>query len=241
MAKNTYGTGSFVLLNTGESGVTSENGLLTTLAWQLEGEPVIYALEGSIFVAGAAVQWLRDGLADHQGRGGGRGAGGQRRKRGRRVSGPRLCGTGRAALGRLRTRHAGRHDARHDARAHRPRRAQRDCPANAKTCWTPCARIRASTLSALRVDGGAAQNNLLMQIPGGLLGVPVQRPAVTETTALGAAYLAGLAVGFWPDVRSLADQWTIERTFEPRMAADERDALIAGWQRAVERAKGWAV
>jgi glycerol kinase len=96
-------------------------------------------------------------------------------------------------------------------------------------------------LSALRVDGGAARNNLLMQIQADVLGVPVQRPAVTETTALGAAYLAGLAVGFWPDVRALADQWTIERTFEPRMDADERTALIAGWQRALERAKGWEV
>ena len=94
-------------------------------------------------------------------------------------------------------------------------------------------------LSALRVDGGAARNNLLMQIQADVLGVPVQRPAVTETTALGAAYLAGLAVGFWRDTDALADQWTLERTFEPRMAAGERDALIAGWQRAVERAKAW--
>jgi glycerol kinase len=95
------------------------------------------------------------------------------------------------------------------------------------------------TLSALRVDGGAATNDLLLQIQADLLGVPVQRPAVTETTAVGAAYLAGLAVYFWPDTVSLADQWTIERTFEPRMSEAERSALIAGWQRALERAKGW--
>jgi glycerol kinase len=240
MAKNTYGTGSFVLLNTGESGVTSENGLLTTLAWQLDGGPVIYALEGSIFVTGAAVQWLRDGL--------------QIIKDAAEVEGlassvesadgvylvPAFVGLGAPhwdayARGTLVGMTRG------TTRAHIARATLNAIALQSKDVLDAMRQDSGIDLSALRVDGGAAKNNLLMQIQADVLGVPVQRPAVTETTALGAAYLAGLAVGFWPNVRTLADQWTIERTFEPRMAADERAALVAGWQRAVERAKGWEV
>jgi glycerol kinase len=240
MAKNTYGTGSFLLLNTGESGVTSEHGLLTTLAWQLDGESVIYALEGSIFVTGAAVQWLRDGL--------------QIIKDAAEVEAlassvesadgvylvPAFVGLGAPhwdayARGTLLGMTRG------TTRAHIARATLNAIALQSKDVLDAMRQDSGIDLSALRVDGGAAKNNLLMQIQADVLGVPVQRPAVTETTALGAAYLAGLAVGFWPDARTLADQWTIERTFEPRMAADERAALIAGWQRAVERAKGWEV
>lgn len=240
MAKNTYGTGSFLLLNTGESGVTSENGLLTTLAWQLDGGPVIYALEGSIFVTGAAVQWLRDGL--------------QIIKDAAEVEAlaasvesadgvylvPAFVGLGAPhwdayARGTLVGMTRG------TTRAHIARATLNAIALQSKDVLDAMRQDSGIDLSALRVDGGAARNNLLMQIQADVLGVPVQRPAVTETTALGAAYLAGLAVGFWPDARTLADQWTIERTFEPRMADAERAALIAGWQRAVERAKGWDV
>jgi glycerol kinase len=240
MAKNTYGTGSFLLLNTGESGVPSDSGLLTTIAWQLNGGPVIYALEGSVFITGAAVQWLRDGL--------------QIIKSAAEVEAlaasvesadgvylvPAFVGLGAPhwdayARGTLVGMTRG------TTRAHIARATLNAIALQSKDVLDAMRQDSGISLSALRVDGGAAKNDLLMQIQADLLGVPVQRPAVTETTALGAAYLAGLAVGFWPDVETLADQWTIERTFEPRMAADERDTLVAGWQRAVERAKGWAV
>jgi glycerol kinase len=240
MAKNTYGTGSFLLLNTGEAGVPSESGLLTTIAWQLEGGPVIYALEGSVFITGAAVQWLRDGL--------------QIIKSASEVEAlaasvesadgvylvPAFVGLGAPhwdayARGTLVGMTRG------TTRAHIARATLNAIALQSKDVLDAMRQDSGISLSALRVDGGAAQNNLLMQIQADVLGVPVQRPAVTETTALGAAYLAGLAVGFWPDVKMLADRWTIERTFEPRLAAAARTALIAGWQRAVERAKGWAV
>lgn len=238
MAKNTYGTGSFVLLNTGSEGVPSNSGLLTTIAWQLSGEPVIYALEGSVFIAGAAVQWLRDGLqiihsapevetlaASVESTDGvyfvpafvGLGA-------------PHWDPYARGTLVGI---------TRGTTRAHIARAALNAIALQSKDVLDAMHQDSGITLSALRVDGGAAANNLLMQIQADVLGVPVQRPAVTETTAVGAAYLAGLAVGFWPGVEALEAAWSVERTFEPRMAADQRDALLAGWQRAVERAKRW--
>ncbi len=240
MAKNTYGTGSFLLLNTGESGVTSEHGLLTTLAWQLDGGPVIYALEGSIFITGAAVQWLRDGLQIIKDAAEVEALAGSVESADGVYLVPAFVGLGAPhwdayARGTLVGMTRG------TTRAHIARATLNAIALQSKDVLDAMRQDSGIDLSALRVDGGAARNNLLMQIQADVLGVPVQRPAVTETTALGAAYLAGLAVGFWPDVRTLADQWTIERTFEPRMAAAERAALVAGWQRAVERAKGWEV
>jgi glycerol kinase len=238
MAKNTYGTGSFVLMNTGSSGVRSQSGLLTTLAWQLDGQPMVYALEGSVFISGAAVQWLRDGLqiitsapeveplaASVESAEGvyfvpafvGLGA-------------PHWDAYARGTLVGL---------TRGTNRAHIARATLNAIALQSKDVLDAMHDDSGIKLSALRVDGGAAKNSLLMQIQADVLGVPVQRPAVTETTALGAAYLAGLAVGFWPDVDTLAAQWSIERTFEPRMSQAERDDLIAGWQRAIARAKGW--
>ncbi len=238
MAKNTYGTGSFVLLNTGTEGVPSNSGLLTTIAWQLSGEPVIYALEGSVFIAGAAVQWLRDGLqiihsapevetlaASVESTDGvyfvpafvGLGA-------------PHWDPYARGTLVGI---------TRGTTRAHIARAALNAIALQSKDVLDAMHQDSGITLSALRVDGGAAANDLLMQIQADVLGVPVQRPAVTETTAVGAAYLAGLAVGFWPGVEALEAAWSVERTFEPRLAADQRAALLAGWGRAVERAKRW--
>lgn len=239
MAKNTYGTGSFVLLNTGETGIESRSNLVTTIAWQLEGGPVTYALEGSIFVTGAAVQWLRDGLGIIQNAAEVEPLAASVESADGVYFVPAFVGLGAPhwdayARGTLVGMTRG------TTRAHIAR-ATLDAIA-LQTCDVLEA-MRADsgiTLSALRVDGGAARNDLLMQIQADLLGVPVQRPAVTETTALGAAYLAGLAVGVWPDAQTLAQRWTVERTFEPRMADDERQALIAGWRRAVERASGWA-
>ncbi|MBN1563350.1 MAG: glycerol kinase GlpK [Anaerolineae bacterium] len=239
MAKNTYGTGSFLLMNTGTAGVPSENGLLTTIAWQLENQPLIYALEGSVFVAGAAVQWLRDGLQIID-------SAPEVETLARRVDDaegvymvPAFVGLGAPhwdayARGTLVGMTRG------TTRAHIARATLNAIALQSKDVLDVMARDSGIALSALRVDGGAAANDLLMQIQADVLGVPVQRPAVTETTALGSAYLAGLAVGFWPDTATLAEQWSIERTFEPQMSDAARDDLVAGWQRAVERAKGWA-
>jgi glycerol kinase len=240
-AKNTYGTGCFLLLNTGGRAVASERGLLTTIAWQLgDGGEVTYALEGSVFVAGAAIQWLRDGLriisraaetealaADVDGTDGvyfvpafvGLGA-------------PYWDAYARGTIVGL-TRGT---DRRHIARA-----ALEALCYQSRDVLEAMAVDSGIDLEALRADGGAAANDLLMQLQADLLGVPVQRPAVTETTALGAAYLAGLAVGYWSGLEEIAAQWRIDAEFEPAMSAERRDALYAGWQRAVERARGWAV
>jgi glycerol kinase len=240
-AKNTYGTGCFLLLNTGAKAVHSERGMLTTIAWQLwdVGE-VVYALEGSVFISGAAIQWLRDGLgiiahaAETEGLAGGvEDTGGV-------YFVPAFVGLGAPywdayARGTLVGLTRGT-DRRHLARA-----------ALEAICYQSRDVLEAMVadsgihLQALRADGGAAANNLLMQLQADLLGVPVQRPAVTETTALGAAYLAGLAVGYWSGMDEIAAQWRIGAEFEPRMTAARRDGLYAGWQRAVERARDWAV
>lgn len=238
MAKNTYGTGSFVLLNTGGEGVPSSSGLLTTIAWQLSGEPVIYALEGSVFIAGAAVQWLRDGLQIIR-------SAPEIETLAAGVEStdgvyfvPAFVGLGaphwdpyaRGTLVGI---------TRGTTRAHIARAALNAIALQSKDVLDAMHQDSGITLSALRVDGGAAANDLLMQIQADVLGVPVQRPAVTETTAVGAAYLAGLAAGFWPGVEALEAAWSVERTFEPRLAAAQREALLAGWRRAVERAKHW--
>jgi glycerol kinase len=240
MAKNTYGTGSFVLMNTGEKGVPSESGLLTTILWQLGADqPVTYALEGSIFVTGAAVQWLRDGLQIIN-------SAAEIEPLAAQVDSaegvyfvPAFVGLGaptwdpyaRGTLIGL---------TRGTTRAHIARATLDAIALQSYDVLETMRRDGAIELSALRVDGGASKNDLLMQIQADVLGVPVERPAITETTALGAAYLAGLAAGFWSCCDDLEDNWQLERVFEPRMAPDEREALIAGWRRAVERSQGWA-
>ncbi len=239
-AKNTYGTGSFLLLNTGHQPVASEHGLLTTVAWQLkEGGPVTYALEGSIFITGAAIQWLRDGLGIITHAAESEDLARQVEDTGGVYFVPAFVGLGAPywdayARGTIvgMTRGTGRG---HLARA-----------ALESICYQSRDVLEAMTadsgieLEALRADGGASANDLLMQLQADVLGVPVERPAVTETTALGAAYLAGRAVGYWADRDEIAAQWRVDAEFRPVMAAEKRDALYAGWQRAVERARGWA-
>ncbi len=239
-AKNTYGTGCFLLLNTGERAVSSERGLLTTIAWQVgEAGPLIYALEGSVFVAGAVVQWLRDGLGIID-----RAADIEALAREVEDTGgvyfvPAFVGLGAPywdpyARGTIIGLTRGS-DRRHLARA-----------ALEAICYQSRDLLEAMTqdsgirLQALRADGGAAANDLLMQLQADLLGVPVERPAVTETTALGAAYLAGLAVGYWSGLDEIAAQWRLGAEYRPAMSAGRRDELYASWQRAVERARGWA-
>jgi glycerol kinase len=239
-AKNTYGTGCFLLLNTGPQAVASEQGLLTTIAWQVgEDGPVIYALEGSVFIAGAAIQWLRDGLGilDHAA---------QSEDLARQVPDadgvyfvPAFVGLGAPhwdayARGTIVGLTRGT-DRRHLVRA-----------TLESLCYQSRDVLEAMTadsgirLQALRADGGAAANDLLMQFQADVLGVPVQRPAIVETTALGAAYLAGLAVDYWSSPEEVAAQWQVEAEFTPAMDEETREALYAGWQRAVARAQAWA-
>ncbi len=235
--KNTYGTGAFMVLNTGEEPVPSANKLLTTVAWQVD-EAVTYALEGSIFVAGAAVQWLRDGLGLIRTSGEVEGLAGSVPDNGGVYLVPAFTGLGAphwdpyargALLGLTRGSTAG-----HVARAALEGIAYqvRDVIRAMERDGVP--------LKELRVDGGASTNDLLMQFQADLLDVPVVRPAITETTALGAAYLAGLAVGYWRDREDIAAQWSEGKRFEPQMERGARDTLLEGWQRALGRSKDWA-
>ncbi len=237
MVKNTYGTGCFMLMNTGAQAIPSQNRLLTTVAWKLDDQPTQYALEGSVFIAGAAVQWLRDGLGLIS-------SASETEALARSIpdtggvylvpafvglGAPYWDGFARGNISGL-TRGSGK---AHIARATLESVAYqtRDvCDAMGADAGIP--------LTTLRVDGGMVKNDFLMQFQADILGVPVQRPQVTETTALGAAYLAGLAVGFWASTEEIGRQWAVEKTFEPSMSADQRESLYAGWCRAIERAKG---
>jgi glycerol kinase len=240
MAKNTYGTGAFALRNTGAAPVASQHGLLSTILWQLgeEGE-VAYALEGAVFVAGAAVRWLRDGLCaiDASGDVGRLAAAGDRQAG--VVVVPAFVGLGaphwdpdaRGAIVGL-TFGSGLADialATVDAMAYQ-----------VADVLEAMALDAGAGLGALRVDGGAAVNDDLLQFQADILQVPVERPRVTETTALGAAFLAGLSTGVWSGTAEIAATWTLDRRFEPRMDRAERERLVRRWRRGVERARGWA-
>ncbi|MDE2853641.1 MAG: glycerol kinase GlpK [Chloroflexota bacterium] len=239
MAKNTYGTGCFMLMNTGGAPQSSANNLLSTVAWQIGEEPMQYALEGSIFVAGAALQWLRDEmkLLNDAGESEAIAAGIDSTDGVYLV--PAFVGLGapywdqyaRGAIVGL-TRGSGR--------AQIVRAALESIAYQTRDVVMAMAADSGLALDTLRVDGGAVVNDFLMQFQADILGVPVQRPAVTETTALGAAYLAGLATGFWGSQEEIARQWQLERSFNPVMSADQRESLYSGWQRAVERARHWA-
>jgi glycerol kinase len=232
MAKNTYGTGCFMLMNTGEKAVKSENGLLTTIAWGLDGK-VEYALEGSIFVAGSAIQWLRDGLkmlehaADSEGY-----ATSVDSTDGVYVV-PAFVGLGtpywdsdvRGAVFGL---------TRGTSKSHFVRATLESLAYQTKDVLTAMEADSGIELKKLRVDGGAVANNFLMQFQSDILGVPVERPVISETTALGAAYLAGLAVGYWNDRSEIADKWQVDRTFEVDLDDERRAELYAGWKKAVK-------
>jgi glycerol kinase len=237
-AKNTYGTGCFLVMNTGQKAVASSHGLLTTVAWKL-GNEITYALEGSIFIAGAAVQWLRDGLgliasapeteklaestADNDGV----------------YFVPAFVGLGAPywdadarglLIGLTRGTTKG-----HLARAALESMAYQTCDV-----LKAMEADSGGKLTALQVDGGATVNNWLMQFQADVLGTAVQRPVVQETTALGAAYLAGLAVGYWSGLDDIRKNWALDREFRPAMPEAKRETLLTGWQRAVERSRGWS-
>ena len=237
-AKNTYGTGCFLLMNTGEKPVFSQNGLVTTIAWGL-GEKVTYALEGSIFVAGAAIQWLRDEMklianaaeseavaqevADTNGC----------------YVVPAFTGLGapywdqyaRGAIVGL---------TRGCNRAHIVRATLDSLTYQTYDVLNAMRADSGIALASLKVDGGASANNYLMQTQADVIGAPVLRPTCVESTAMGAAYLAGLAVGFWRDQAEIRKIWAVDRTFEPKLDAKSRDARLHGWHRAVQRAFDWA-
>lgn len=234
MAKNTYGTGCFMLMNTGEKAVKSQHGLLTTLAWGIDGK-VNYALEGSIFVAGSAIQWLRDGLRmfnDAK----------ETETYAKKVDStdgvyvvPAFVGLGtpywdsdvRGAVFGL---------TRGTTKEHFIRATLESLAYQTKDVLSAMEADSGIELKTLRVDGGAVKNNFLMEFQGDLLNVPVERPTISETTALGAAYLAGLAVGYWESQEEIAQQWVIDKKFEPSMEQDIRDNLYQGWKKAVKAA-----
>jgi glycerol kinase len=235
MAKNTYGTGCFLLLNTGSRPVRSEHGLLTTIACDARGAPA-YALEGSVFIAGAAIQWLRDGLGLLR-------KAAESERLARSVDSslgvylvPAFVGLGapywdpeaRGALLGL---------TRGVRRAHVVRAALESLAFQTRDVVEAMAGDAGDAISTLRVDGGAAANGFLMQFQADLLGVPVERPRVVETTAMGAAFLAGLGIGFWRSQAELARARRIDRCFRPRMRPETRDALYRGWQAAVDRVR----
>ncbi|MCK6259200.1 glycerol kinase GlpK [Fictibacillus sp. KIGAM418] len=235
MAKNTYGTGCFMLMNTGEKAVRSEHGLLTTLAWGIDGK-VQYALEGSIFVAGSAVQWLRDGLQLIR-------TSPESEELAERVTSsdgvyvvPAFVGLGtpywdseaRGAVFGL---------TRGTKKEHFVRATLESLAYQTRDVLTAMEADSGIELKKLRVDGGAVKNNFLMQFQSDILGVPVERPEINETTALGAAYLAGLATGFWSGREAIADKWKVEKDFDNAMEEKEREDLYKGWKKAVEAAR----
>ena len=237
-AKNTYGTGCFLLMNTGEKPVFSKNGLVTTIAWGIDGK-VSYALEGSIFVAGAAIQWLRDEMrlidsaADSE----------HMAKKVKDTNGcyvvPAFTGLGaphwdqyaRGTIVGL-TRGVNKY--------HVIRATLESLAYQVHDVLEAMKADAGMALNSLKVDGGASANNLLMQIQSDIINAPVNRPQCVETTAMGAAYLAGLAVGYWSSKEDVIKNWAIDRTFEPSIGAEERAAKVAGWNKAVKYSFGWA-
>lgn len=237
-AKNTYGTGCFLLMNTGREAPRSEAGLVTTVAWRRDGE-LEYALEGSIFVAGSAIQWLRDGLEFVQ-------HASESEALARSVPDsdgvyvvPAFVGLGapywdEAARGTIVGLTRG------SSKAHITRATLESVAYQTRDVMDAMAQDSGITPSVMRVDGGACENDFLMQFQADILGIAVERPAVLEATAMGAAALAGLSVGFWQDRRELQAQVGPVTLFEPSMSADQRESLYRGWRRAVERSRAWA-
>ena len=239
MAKNTYGTGCFMLMNTGPQAVPSRHRLLTTVGWQLSGGTPSYGLEGSVFMGGATVQWLRDGLQIIESVAEVEALAASVPDTGDVFLVPAFAGLGtphwdghaRGALVGL-TRGTGR--------AHLARAALEAIALQSAEVLAAMEADSDVPLTELRVDGGASANNLLMQMQADCCGVPVVRPCVTETTALGAAYLAGLATGFWTDERDVVSRWEVDRVFQPQWSEDERQARLSRWGQAVQRSLAWA-
>ncbi len=237
MVKNTYGTGCFMLMNTGTKPINSKNKLLTTVAWRINGRTE-YALEGSVFIAGAAIQWLRDGLGIIRQSADVEALAASVPDTGGVYLVPAFAGLGAPhwdayARGTLLGLTRG------TTAAHIARAALEGIALQVMDILKAMEADAGIKLKELRVDGGASVNNLLMQLQCDLLGVPVVRPKVNETTALGAACLAGLAVGYWKNLADIAKHWQVDRKFKPTMKAATRTQITQGWNRALGRAKGW--
>jgi glycerol kinase len=264
MAKNTYGTGCFMLLNTGHQPVASQNKLLTTIGWQRaesSAQPLVpeqpsrvvqaesgkhasalattYCLEASVFMGGATIQWLRDGLNIISSAAEVEALAASVPDVADTYLVPAFTGLGAPIWdGNARGTLIGM--TRGTTKAHIARAALEAIALQVADVFDAMAKDSGIALAELRVDGGASKNNLLMQIQADLLGVPVVRPKITETTALGAAYLAGLAIGLWSSTQEIATQWSIDRRFEPSISLADRQAKLARWHQALERSKGWA-
>ncbi|MBQ5869748.1 MAG: glycerol kinase GlpK [Lachnospiraceae bacterium] len=237
-AKNTYGTGCLMLMNTGEKPVFSKNGLVTTIAWGLDGK-VEYALEGSIFVAGAAIQWLRDELQIIE-------RAYDTEELAQRVPDTNGCYVVPAFTG-LGAPHWEQYArgailglTRGVNRYHIIRATLDSLCYQANDVLKAMEADSGIKLAALKVDGGACANNYLMQTQSDIINAPVKRPCCVETTAMGAAYLAGLAVGYWKDKEEVRKNWAIDRTFEPQISDEKREEMVNGWDKAVKRSYGWA-
>ena len=237
MAKNTYGTGCFMLMNTGEKAVASSNGLLTTIAWGLDGK-VEYALEGSIFIAGTSVQWLRDELKIIDNAAASEDMAAAVADTNGVYVVPAFVGLG-APYWDMYARGSILGLTRGANRNHIVRATLESIAYQTRDVLEAMQEDSKINLQALKVDGGAVANNFLMQFQADILGVPIYRPEVTETTALGAAYLAGLAVGFWDSKDEIAEKWNVDRVFEPVMDSSSRDKKYAGWKKAVSRTLKW--
>lgn len=235
MAKNTYGTGCFLLLHTGAEAIVSRERLITTAAAARPGCPPQYALEGSVFIAGAVVQWLRDGLGLIKSASEIQALAAQAPDSGGVYFVPAFAGLG-APHWDANARGTITGLTRGSTAAHLARAALESIAFQTVDVVEAMQADAGFHLSEMRVDGGAAANDLLLQFQADIIGAPVVRPVVTETTALGAAYLAGLAVGFWKDEGEIAAQWRVERRFEPKMEAARRAELLAGWRKAVGQA-----
>ncbi|PSR12252.1 MAG: glycerol kinase [Bacteroidetes bacterium] len=237
MAKNTYGTGCFLLLNTGTELVHSKSGLLTTIAWGI-GQEVTYALEGSVFIAGAAIQWLRDGLKLIDDAPDSEYYAMKNTSSEGVVVVPAFAGLG-APYWDMYARGAIFGLTRGTDKNHLIRATLESLAFQTKDVLDAMEKDAATPLKTLKVDGGASANNLLMQFQADMLNAPVERPSIIETTALGAAYLAGIAIGYWSQ-EELAAKWHLDTAFYPKMPADQRHKLYANWQKAVKRTMGWA-
>jgi glycerol kinase len=239
-AKNTYGTGAFLLLSTGATPVDSARGLLTTVGWRLGADgPVTYALEGSVFIAGAAVQWLRDGLGAIRDAAEAEALAATVEDTGGVYVVPAFVGLG-APHWDPRARGAIVGITRGTGLGHIARATIESIAYQVTDLLEAMEADAGRDLDVVRVDGGAAANDMLLRFQADLLGVPVERPVVTETTALGAALLAGLAVGVWRDPAEAAATWALDRRFEPSMDEVRRSRLLGEWHRAVDRSRDWA-
>ncbi len=237
MLKNTYGTGGFLVLNTGDKPITSRNNLLTTIAWEIGGK-ITYALEGSIFIAGAVVQWLRDGLGLIKSSEEVEELANSVNDNGGVYLVPAFTGLGaphwdqfaRGSISGL---------TRGTTAGHIARAALEAIAFQTVDVLKAMESDSGIKVSELRVDGGATANDLLMQFQSDLLEIPIVRPKISETTALGVAYLAGLAVGYWDGHDDISNQWEVDKRFEPQMSSEKREELLNNWDKAVGRSKNW--